>query len=73
MFMALLLSPLLKCFMEEKMDVVDEMFVVLGGRVNVTIHKDEGEAIQSVELSPSLGNYMVKRKMYGLIYEESYF
>lgn len=55
------------------MDVVDEMFVVLGGRVNVTIHKDEGEVIQSVELSPSLGNYMVKRKMYGLIYEENYF
>lgn len=41
---------------------VDEMFVVLRGRVNVTIHNDEGEVIQSVELSPSLGNYAVNIK-----------
>ena len=41
---------------------VDEMFVVLRGRLNVTIHNDEGEVIQSVELSPSLGNYAVNIK-----------
>ena len=41
---------------------VDEMFVILRGRVNVTIHNDEGEVIQSVELSPSLGNYAVNIK-----------
>lgn len=41
---------------------VDEMFVVLRGRVNVTIHNDEGEVIQGVELSPSLGNYAVNIK-----------
>ena len=54
-------------------DHLSELYAALGGRVNVTIHKDEGEVIQSVELSPSLGNYMVKRKRYGLIYEECYF
>lgn len=41
---------------------VDEMFVVLRGRINVTIHNDEGEVIQSVELSPPLGNYSVNIK-----------
>ena len=41
---------------------VDEMFVVLRGRLNVTIHNDEGEVIQSVELSPSMGNYAVNIK-----------
>ena len=41
---------------------VDEMFVILRGRVNVTIHNDEGEVIQSVALSPSLGQYAVNIK-----------
>ena len=41
---------------------VDEMFVILRGKVNVTIHNDEGEVIQSVMLSPSLGNYAVNIK-----------
>lgn len=41
---------------------VDEMFVILRGRVNVTIHNDEGEVIQSVDLSSSLGNYAVNIK-----------
>ena len=41
---------------------VDEMFVILRGRVNVTIHNDKGEVIQSVELSPSLGQYAVNIK-----------
>ena len=41
---------------------VDEMFVVLRGKLNVTIHNDEGEVIQSVELSPSLGHYAVNIK-----------
>jgi cupin fold WbuC family metalloprotein len=41
---------------------VDEMFVVLRGKVNVTIHNDEGEVIQSVKLSPSSGNYAVNIK-----------
>ena len=41
---------------------VDEMFVVLQGRVKVTIHNDKGEVIQSVELSPFCGNYAVNIK-----------
>ena len=41
---------------------VDEMFVVLRGRLNVTIHNDEGKVIQSVELSTSSGNYAVNIK-----------
>ena len=41
---------------------VDEMFVVLRGRLNVTIHNDAGEVIQSVELSPTSGNYAVNIK-----------
>ena len=41
---------------------VDEMFVILRGRVNVTIHNDKGEVIQSVELSPSNGNCAVNIK-----------
>ena len=41
---------------------VDEMFVILRGRINVTIHNDDGEVIQSVELSPSNGNYAVNIK-----------
>lgn len=41
---------------------VDEMFLILRGRINVTIHNDDGEVIQSVELSPSNGNYAVNIK-----------
>lgn len=41
---------------------VDEMFVILRGRVNVTVHNDEGEVIQSVVLSPTNGNYAVNIK-----------
>ena len=41
---------------------VDEMFVILRGRVNVTIHNDKGEVIQSVVLSPLCGNYAVNIK-----------
>lgn len=41
---------------------VDEMFVILRGRVNVTIHNDEGEVMQSVELSPLSGCYAVNIK-----------
>lgn len=41
---------------------VDEMFVILRGRINVTIHNDAGEVIQSVELSLSNGNYAVNIK-----------
>lgn len=41
---------------------VDEMFVILRGRVNVTIHNNKGEVIQSVELSSSLGQYAVNIK-----------
>lgn len=41
---------------------VNEMFVVLRGRVNVTIHNDKGEVIQSVKLSPFCGNYAVNIK-----------
>lgn len=41
---------------------VDEMFVILRGRINVTIHNNEGEVIQSVELSPSNGHYAVNIK-----------
>lgn len=41
---------------------VDEMFVVLRGRVNVTIHNDAGEVIQSVELSSLKGHYAVNIK-----------
>lgn len=41
---------------------VDEMFVILRGRVNVTIHNDKGEVIQSVALSPSNGNCAVNIK-----------
>jgi len=41
---------------------VDEMFVVLRGRLNVTIYNDEGKVIQSVELSLSSGNYAVNIK-----------
>ena len=41
---------------------VDEMFVILRGCVRVTIHNDQGEVIQSVELSPRKGNYAVNIK-----------
>lgn len=41
---------------------VDEIFVVLRGRVNVMIHNNKGEVIQSVELSPFCGNYAVNIK-----------
>jgi len=41
---------------------VDEMFVILRGKVNVTIHNDQGEVIQSVELSNASGNYAVNIK-----------
>ncbi len=41
---------------------VDEMFIILRGKINVTIHNDEGEVIQSVELSPSNGHYAVNIK-----------
>ena len=41
---------------------VDEMFVVLRGRLNVTIHNDEGEVVKRVEISPSLGVYAVNIK-----------
>ena len=41
---------------------VDEMFVILRGRVNVTIHNDKGEVIQSVALSPLNGHYAVNIK-----------
>ncbi len=41
---------------------VDEMFVILRGRINVTIHNDRGEVIQSVELSPTNGHYAVNIK-----------
>ena len=41
---------------------VEEMFVILRGRVNVTIHNDEGEVIQREELSSSLCNYAVNIK-----------
>ena len=36
---------------------VDEMWVVLKGRLRLTIHDDQGEIIESYELSPLLGRY----------------
>ena len=41
---------------------VDEMFVILRGRVRVTIHNDAGEVIQSVNLSGKSGNLAVNIK-----------
>jgi len=41
---------------------VDEMFVILRGRVIVTIHNDKGEVIQSVALLPLNGHYAVNIK-----------
>lgn len=36
---------------------VDEIWVVLRGRLRLTIHNDQGEVIESYELSPSFGRY----------------
>lgn len=41
---------------------VDELFVILRGRINVTIHDDVGTIIQSIVLSVSSGNYAVSIK-----------
>lgn len=41
---------------------VDEMFVILRGRVRVTIYNDAGEVIQSVNLSGKSGNIAVNIK-----------
>ena len=38
---------------------VDEMFVVLRGRVNVTIHNDDGSIIESIVLCPEEERYGV--------------
>lgn len=38
---------------------VDEMFVILRGKVRVTIHDEEDKVIQDVILSPKNGNYAV--------------
>ena len=41
---------------------VDEMFVILRGSLKVNTYNDDGEVIQSVVLSPSLGRYAVNIK-----------
>lgn len=36
---------------------VDEIWVVLRGRLRLTIHNDRGEVVENFELSPSTGKY----------------